>query len=109
MCIRDRKSRTLVSSAWLPDEFGPLSWHGSYSLRTGPGGIVYGATGYCIFRIEPGTCQVERIWQRDQPEMRSGAWHTALSPNAIDIVGPIVGNEFYFATGWLLRSITLPE
>ncbi len=109
IALIDAKSRTLVSSAWLPDEFGPLSWHGSYSLRTGPGGIVYGATGYCIFRIEPGTCQVERIWQRDQPEMRSGAWHTALSSNAIDIVGPIVGNEFYFATGWLLRSITLPE
>lgn len=109
IALIDTRSRTLVSSAWLPDEFGPLSWHGSHSLRIGPGGFVYGATGYCIFRIEPGTCQVERIWQLDPPEKRSGAWHTALSPNTIDVVGPIVGNEFFFATGWLLRSITLPE
>ncbi len=108
IALIDPDRRELVSSAWLPEEFGPLSWHGSYSLRVGPGGVVFGATGYCIFRIEPGTCEVERVWQVDQPEARSGAWHTALSPNAIDIVGPIVGNEFYFATGWRLRSITLP-
>ncbi|MEX0332431.1 MAG: hypothetical protein AB3N64_13500 [Puniceicoccaceae bacterium] len=109
VALIDVANRTLVSSAWLPDDFGPLSWHGSHSLRIGPGGVVYGATGYCIFRIKPGTCEVERIWQRDLPEPRSGAWHTALSPNTIDIVGPIVGNEFFFATGWRLRSITLPE
>jgi hypothetical protein len=109
LALIDIKNRKLVSSAWLPEEFGPLSWHGSHSLRIGPGGVVYGATAYCLFRIEPGTCEVERIWQRDRPEQRSGAWHAALSPNTIDIVGPIVGNEFFFATGWRLRSITLPE
>ncbi|MGY8694113.1 MAG: hypothetical protein ACKVGW_07940, partial [Verrucomicrobiia bacterium] len=109
IALIDPNNRKLIASAWLPEDYGPLSWHGSYSLRVGPGGSVYGATGYCIFRIFPGTCNVERIWQMDKPEPRSGAWRTSLSPNSIDIVGPIVNNEFTFATGWRLRSITLPE
>ena len=109
IALIDPNNRKLIASAWLPEDYGPLSWHGSYSLRVGPGGSVYGATGYCIFRIFPGTCNVERIWQMDKPEPRSGAWRTSLSPNSIDIVGPIVNNEFTFATGWRLRSITFPE
>ena len=109
LALIDPNSRKLITSAWLPEGYGPLSWHGSYSLRVGPDGSVYGATDYCIFRIVPGTCDVERIWQMDKPEPRSGAWRSSLSPNSIDIVGPIVNNEFTFATGWRLRSISLPE
>ena len=74
-----------------------------------PNGDVYGATAYAIFRIIPGTCEVERIWQVDEPEPRLGVWMTSLSPNSIDLVGPIVGNEMFFATGWRLRAITLPK
>lgn len=108
LALIDSAKRELVSIAWLPEEFGALSWHGHHSLRIGPGGQVYGATAYTIFRIIPGSCEVERIWQVDEAEPREGVWMTSLSPNAIDIVGPIVGNEFFFATGWRLRSITLP-
>ncbi len=74
----------------------PGPWHGLFSLRVGPGGAVYGATGYCIFRIKPGTCEVERVWLN------------SADPNVIDVVGPIVGDQFYFATGWRLRAVTLP-
>jgi streptogramin lyase len=109
IALIDPNRRELVALDWLPEGFGPLAWHGRNSLRIGPGGSIYGATGYCIFRIKPGTCEVERKWQLDEPELRKGAWHTALSLNVIDTVGPIVGNEFYFATGWRLRSVTLPE
>ncbi|MBS0632297.1 MAG: hypothetical protein JSS11_10310 [Verrucomicrobia bacterium] len=109
LALIDPAKRTVVASAWLPADYGPLSWHGYFSLRVGPGGAVYGATGYCVFRIKPGTCDVERVWQLDQPKKRPGTvWLTASSPNVIDVVGPIVGNTFYFATGWRLRALTLP-
>jgi len=109
LVLLDPAKRTVVASAWLPKEFGPVSWHGLFGLRTGPGGAVYGATAYCVFRIKPGTCDVERVWQESQPHDRAGTvWLTASDPNVIDVVGPIVGHTFYFATGWRLRSITLP-
>ncbi len=110
LALIDPVKRTVVASAWLPKDFGPLSWHGHFSLRVGPGGMVYGATAHCIFRIKPGTCAVERIWQQSYPKPRTGTvWLTATDPNVIDVVGPIVGRQFYFATGWRLRSLTLPE
>jgi hypothetical protein len=109
LALIDPALRTTVASAWLPEDFGPLSWHGYFSLRVGPGGAVYGATGYCLFRIQPGTCEVERVWQPDAPPARTGTvWLTHSTPNAIDVVGPIIGNQFYFATGWRLRALTLP-
>ena len=79
-------------------------------VRRSHGDVVYGATAHCIFRIKPGTCDVERVWQQSHPKSRDGTvWLTASDPNAIDVVGPIIGREFYFATGWRLRSVTLPE
>jgi hypothetical protein len=109
LALIDPVERKLVSIEWLPEEFGALSWHGHHSLRVAPDGQVYGATAYAIFRILPGTCKVERVWQVDAAEPRLGVWKTSLSPNSIDIVGPIVGDEMFFATGWRLRSITLPK
>jgi hypothetical protein len=110
IALIDPARRIVVASAWLPKDFGPVSWHGLFALRVGPGGVVYGATGYCVFRIKPGTCEVERVWQEAKPPARDGAvWLPAADPNAIDVVGPIVGRQFYFATGWRLRVLTLPE
>jgi|GEM_PF-222191 hypothetical protein len=110
LVLIDPAQRKVIASAWLPKDFGPVSWHGLFALRPGPGGIVYGATACCIFRIKPGTCEVERVWQEAKPPNREGTvWLTAADPNAIDVVGPIVGREFYFATGWRLRVLTLPE
>ena len=109
LVLLDPAQRTVVASAWLPEDFGPLSWHGLFSLRTGPGGVVYGATGYCIFRIRPGTCEVERVWQRCWKKKRETiVWLNSADPNVIDVVGPIIGHQFYFATGWRLRALTLP-
>ena len=110
LALIDPARRRLVASAWLPADFGPLSWQGLFALRVGPGGVVYGATGYCIFRIRPGTCEVERIWQKVYQEKRTSVvWINSAFPDVIDVVGPIIGREFYFATGWRLRALTLPE
>jgi len=110
LALIDPAKRRLVSSAWLPGDFGPLAWTGLHSLRVGPGGVVHGATGYCIFRIKPGTCDVERIWQRLYKAKRdSVVWINSADPNVIDVVGPIIGDQFYFATGWRLRALTLPK
>lgn len=108
LALIDPAKREVVSISWLPEEFGALSWHGHHSLRVRDDGTVYGATAYAIFRILPGTTDVELVWQRDEPEPRLGVWMTSLSPNAIDIVGPIVGDEMFFSTGWRMRKITLP-
>ncbi|MBT5900896.1 MAG: hypothetical protein HOH58_02165 [Opitutaceae bacterium] len=109
LALIDPAKRELVSIAWLPEEFGAISWHGHHSLRVAPNGDVYGATAYTIFRITPGTTDVERIWQVDEPVPRLGVWMTSLSPNSIDIVGPIVGDQMFFSTGWRIRAITLPN
>ncbi len=78
-------------------------------MRPGPDGTVYGATAHCVFRVKPGTCEVERVWKKSAPSSREGTvWLTAADPDAIDVVGPIIGNELYFATGWRLRALTLP-
>jgi|UniRef100_UPI004048F37B hypothetical protein len=109
IALIDPAQRKLISIAWLPEDFGPIAWHGHFSLRVGPGGTVYGATGYCVFRIKPGTCEVERVWQNDQPPppREDPVWLTHSTPDAIDVVGPIIGNQFYFSTGWRLRVLTL--
>ncbi len=110
LVLLDPAQRRVIADAWLPEDYGSLSWHGLHALRPGPGGAVYGATSHCIFRIQPGTCEVERIWQGSQPQARAGTvWLTAADPEAIDVVGPIIGREFFFATGWRLRALTLPD
>lgn len=71
---------------------------------------MYGATAHCVFRIRPGTCDVERIWQKSRPSAEPvKVWLTAADPDAIDVVGPIIGKDFYFATGWRLRALRLPD
>jgi hypothetical protein len=110
LVLIDPAKRALVASAWLPEDYGTVSWHGLNTLRAAPDGSVYGATGYCIFRIKPGTCDVERIWQKAQaPTQALGIWRIGLDPEQIDVVGPIVGDQLYFATGWRLRALTLPK
>ncbi len=108
IALIDPAERQLVSISWLPMEYGDLSWHGHHSLQVAASGQVYGATAYTLFRILPGTTEVERVWQRDEAEPRRGVWITSKSPNSIDIVGPIVGDQMFFSTGWRLRSIALP-
>ena len=108
--LLDPAKRKIVADAWLPEDFGPLSWHGLFALRPRSGGTVYGATAHCVFRIKPGTCEVERVWQQSKPQTREGTvWLTAADPDAIDVVGPIIGNQLFFATGWRLRALTLPD
>ena len=110
LVLLDPAKRAVVASAWLPEDYGTISWHGFYTLRVAPDGVVYGATGYGIFRIKPGTCEVERVWQKARaPAKALGTWQTALDPEQIDVVGPIIGDQFYFSTGWRLRALTLPK
>jgi len=111
LALIDPGKRTLVSLSPLPEAFGPLAWHGHFSLRVGPRGEVYGATGYAVFRIKSGTTEVERIWQNDAPPpfAEDPVWLTHSTPDAIDVIGPIIGDQFYFATGWRLRALTLPQ
>ncbi len=109
LALIDPAKRELVAITWLPEDFGPLAWHGADALRLNEAGQCYGVTANCVFRIKPGTVEVERVWQLDEPVAREGVWLTAVTPNVIDIVGPIIGDELFFATGWKLRAIPLPS
>ncbi|HID75319.1 MAG TPA: hypothetical protein EYP56_04905 [Planctomycetaceae bacterium] len=64
----------------------------SLGLQWGPDGKVYGFTSQCLYRLDPGTLQVEELFRR------GGTFH---------IPGPILGPDIYFATGHRLRAMRL--
>lgn len=111
LALIDPAARKVIDLQWLPEEYGPLGWQGHHALQVGPQGVVYGASGYGIFRLKSGSCNVVRVWQNDQPPppRKDPVWITHSTPDAIDCVGPIIGNQFYFSTGWRLRALTLPD
>ena len=48
-----------------------------------------------LYRGKPGTCEMEIVWRAPEGDQ-------------LDIAGLWIGRTFYFATGWRLRTLTLP-
>ena len=65
-----------------------------FSLFRGPD-ATYGITERVLYRVKPGTCDLEVVWR-------------APVGDQLDTAGPWIGRTFYFATGWRLRTLTLP-
>jgi len=51
-------------------------------LQTGPDGMIYGFTSSCIYRLDPGTVNIEEILREE---------------DAFDVHGPIAGECIYFS------------
>lgn len=94
IALVDPATRKILSEAAIPAEFGRMPEQIQFTLFRGPD-AVYGITERVLFRVKPGTCDMEVVWR-------------APDNDQLDIAGPWIGKTFYFATGWRLRTLTLP-
>lgn len=94
IALVDPVKRTVVSEAALPADFGRMTEQIQFTLFPGPD-AVYGITEKVLYRVKPGTCEMEIVWR-------------APEGDHLDVPGPWRDKTFYFATGWRLRSLTLP-
>ena len=94
LALLDPVAHRVIAEANLSEDLGQLPEQAQFSLFAGPDG-VYGITEHMLYRVKPGTCETEIVWR-------------APVGDQLDIPGPWIGRTFYFATGWRLRSLTLP-
>ncbi len=94
VALIDPATRTVIAEAPLPAEFGRMPEQVQFSLFRGPD-ATYGITERVLYRVKPGTCDLEVVWR-------------APVGDQLDTAGPWIGRTFYFATGWRLRTLTLP-
>ena len=94
LALVDPVARKVVAIAPIPAEFGRMPEQIQFTIFRGPD-AVYGITEQTLYRVKPGTCELEVVWR-------------APEGDRLDVAGPWVGKTFYFATGWRLRSLTLP-
>ncbi len=94
LALIDPAAHKVLAVAPLPPEFGRMPEQIQFCIFPGPNG-VYGITERTLYRIKPGTCDVEAVWR-------------APAGDQLDTPGPWIGKTFYFATGWRLRTLTLP-
>ncbi len=94
IALIDPKARKVVQIAPLPAELGRPPEQIQFTLFRGPDG-TYGMTERTLYRVKPGTCDVEVVWRAPEGDQ-------------LDVPGPWVDRTFYFATGWRLRALTLP-
>lgn len=94
LALLDPVARKVVAIAPFADDIMPAALHTQFTIFPGPDGI-YGLTEKVLYRIKPGTCETEVVWR-------------APDGDQLDIPGPWIGRTFHFATGWRLRSLTLP-
>lgn len=87
----DMSKPALLNRTRLPESFGrPLEW----ALQIGPDGAVWGVTRNLIYRIEPGTADAHPV--------------CIPATKRIDVAGPIVDGNLWFAHGPRLCRIRLP-
>ncbi len=94
LALVDPAARKVLSEALLPAEFGRMPEQSQFTLFRGPDG-VYGITERVLYHVKPGTCEMEVVWRAPEGDQ-------------IDTPGPWIGKTLYFATGWRLRTLTLP-
>jgi len=82
--VFDPKSFQFVAQIAVP-EGAPLD----LGLQNGPDGQIYGFTRSCIYRFDPDSHAVKVVISDER---------------GINIAGPILGKDIYFATGHRLRS-----
>ena len=94
IALLDPATRRVISESSLPEDYGVMPDQAQFCLFQGPDG-VYGMTEHVLYRVKPGTCETELVWR-------------APAGDSLETPGPWIGKIFYFATGWRLRTLTLP-
>jgi len=93
LLLIDPVKRKVIESTLIPESFGPLPFETGNILRQDSDGQVYAATSRTVFRIKPGTCEIEPIHQ--------------ITGGDASVIGPIHEGRLYFATIWRLRVLDL--
>lgn len=90
LVLLDIAGRRLLKRAPLPESVGrPLEW----ALQPGPGGWMHGAGKRALYRIKPGTVEIEHVWNAQD--------------GTIDVAGPIIDGRFFFASHHRLRCLEI--
>ncbi|MFM1851424.1 MAG: hypothetical protein RIS54_1108 [Verrucomicrobiota bacterium] len=92
LCLLDPKTRRVVASAPLPENYGNLPFESGHILRADTDGTLYGATTEVVFRIKPGTVETEVVAE--------------ITGGELSVVGPILDRTLYFASEWRVRAVT---
>lgn len=93
LCLIDPAQRRVVDSTLIPESYGKLPFESGHILRADTDGTLYGATTETVFRIKPGTVEIEPM--------------AKITGHPLSVVGPIVNGTLYFASEWMVRSLAL--
>ncbi len=72
VALIDPAARKIVSIATIPADFGRMPEQIQFTLFRGPD-AVYGMTEKTLFRLKPGTCEMEPIWRAPASDANSTA------------------------------------
>jgi streptogramin lyase len=93
LLLLDPAQRRVIQASPLPENFGKLPFESGHILRTDNDGTLYGVTTTTVFRIKPGTVEMSVV--------------ATITGQPLTVVGPIVDGTLYFASDYMLRSLTL--
>jgi len=93
LLLLDPAQRRVLQSAPLPENYGKLPFETGHILRTDSDGTIYGVTTTAVFRIKPGTVEMEIV--------------ATITGQPLSVVGPIVDGTLYFASDFMLRALKL--
>lgn len=92
--LLDLARRTVIADSALAEDHGIMPDQAQNTLFAGPDG-VYGITERVLYRVKPGTAETEIVYRMPEGDH-------------FETPGPWIDRTFYFASGWKLRSITIP-
>jgi len=93
LCLIDPATQRVVKSTLLPTDYGALPFESGHILRADTDGTLYGVTTTTVFKIIPGMVDTEQV--------------ATITGAPLTVVGPIHRGTLYFASQWVVRSLTL--
>ncbi len=94
LLLIDPARQSVVASAPIPESFGPMPFESANTLRADSDGTLYGTASQTIFRIKPGTVEMDPV--------------ARFVDGDASVIGPIHEGELFFATIYRLRKLSLP-
>ncbi|WP_221032069.1 lactonase family protein [Actomonas aquatica] len=93
LLLLDPAQQRVVAAAPIPESFGPMPFETANTLRFDSDGTLYGTTAQTVFRIQPGTVEIEEV--------------ARFTDGDATVIGPIRDGWLYFASIYRLRRLQL--